>query len=239
MPGSDRPDLYALTLLQEQFRDSIDEVSPDAPMPWGGRWKARNLVNHLARVHHWAAAQASRTREHPLGRDMLATSEEYATHAGVLAATLAGLDPRQPAWTLLDDGAAPGELSGTVEFWDRRQKLETLIHLWDLRTAGGLQTEADDYLWRDCVAEVVEVMHPRQLRLSRVSPPVARFVLVAADDVWELSGAPSGAPAVEVAGTLRDLALLCWGRLPLDGGSLRVAGEAQLARAVLDEGLTP
>ncbi|QXT63547.1 maleylpyruvate isomerase family mycothiol-dependent enzyme [Tessaracoccus palaemonis] len=239
MPGSDRPDLDALTLLQEQFRDSIDEVSPDAPMPWGGRWKARNLVNHLARVHHWAAAQASRSRELPLGRDALTTSDAYATHAGALAATLAGLDPRQPAWTLLDDGAAPGDRTGTVGFWDRRQKLETLIHLWDLRTAGGLAMEADDSLWRDCVAEVVEVMHPRQLRLARVSAPVARLVLVAADDAWEVSGAPHGAPSVEIFGAPRDLALLCWGRLPLDGGSLRVAGDSLLAREVLDEGLTP
>ena len=97
MPGSDRPDLDALTLLQEQFRDSIDEVSPDARRP----------------------------------------------HAAALVSTLAGLEPEQRAWTLLDDGVAQGDRTGTVAFWDRRQKLETLIHLWDLRTAGGLQVEAD------------------------------------------------------------------------------------------------
>ena len=52
----------------------------------------------------------------------------YAQCAAELRSTLESLDPSAPARTLLE--------RGTVAFWYRRQLHETLIHLWDLRTAG-------------------------------------------------------------------------------------------------------
>ena len=53
-----------------------------------------------------------------------------------------------------------------MSFWHRRQLHETLIHLWDLRTAGGLDLVVEPMLWADTVDEALTVMHPRQVRLG-------------------------------------------------------------------------
>lgn len=232
-----RADLSRLIELQRLFRDTIDGVDPEAPMPWGGRWRVRNLVNHLARVHHWAAGQAARRGEEPLGRGIISSAGGYGHHADALAAVLKELDPAARAWTLLDDGIPKGKQAGTVSFWDRRQKLETLIHLWDLCSAGGLELDVEDELWSDCVAEVVEVMHPRQVRLGRAVPPKVAVAFAAGADAWELAGAPTDAPTVTIHGTPRELALVCWGRMALT--ELHVTGDRAEASAVLDAGLTP
>ena len=69
-----------------------------------------------------------------------------------LRTTLRSLDPDAPARTLLE--------RGTVAFWYRRQLHETLIHLGDLRSAGGLDLAVAPVIWADTVDEVVTVMHP-------------------------------------------------------------------------------
>ncbi len=226
-PGSQPPprptDLAVLGDLQADVLATAADVDPQTPVPWCGRWRVRHLLVHLARIHHWAAAQAARTREVPLGRGPFDPAVLYASCASELRATLAALDPDAPAATLLDDGAPrePGRPPrGTVAFWHRRQKLETLVHLWDLRTAGGLPSDVghlgDDEQWWDAVDEVARVMHPRQVRLARVAAPAARVTLRRPDGSGVVldGGAPlpPGLPRVEVVGRPRELALLVWGR---------------------------
>lgn len=233
--------LKALAERQQQFLAGIALVDPTTPVPWCGRWRVRNLVEHLARVHHWAAAQARRGPETPLGKGPFELTEFYATNADELFRTLSELDPDARAWTLLDDGVPSDQRTGTVAFWHRRQALETLVHLWDLRTAGGLDYEPGAEAWADCLDEVVKVMHPRQLRLARIAPPAVR-VRFEADDVdltLDLAGAPAGVEPVVIAGPVRSLALLAWGRLPLTDDSLTLTGDQDALRAVLAAGLTP
>ncbi len=177
--------LAVLSTLQSGFLESTRRADPETRIPWLGRWTVRSLVVHLSRIHHWAAAQARRQQEEPLGRGPFDLPELYASCARELRETLAELDPGARAWTLLDDGVPRAEQTGTVAFWHRRQALETLVHLWDLRTALGEQLEVDDAVWLDCLDEVVTVMHPRQLRLERVAPPQARIAF-----------APTGTDAV-------------------------------------------
>jgi uncharacterized protein (TIGR03083 family) len=240
MPAPYDP-LAALHRHQDVFLQTIPLADPATPVPWCGRWKVRDLVIHLARIHHWAAAQARRDREVPLGRGPFDLVELYARCAGELRQTLASLDPDARAWTLLDQGVPRAEQTGTVRFWHRRQALETLVHTWDLRTAIGLGYDPGTDDWLDCLDEVVTVMHPRQIRLGRIQPPQARirFRPDGVDRAWELSGAPDGAPLVSVTGPAITLALLVWGRATADDPALAVDGDPALLAGVLASGLTP
>lgn len=233
MPAPVTRDLQALVALQEQFLASIGDVDPATPVPWCGRWRVSHLVVHLARVHHWAAAQARRTREAPLGRGPFDLAELYERCARELRDALAELDPAARAHTLLDDGVPRAEQRGTVAFWHRRQKLETLVHLWDLRTAGGLppvlvhaDVDDDEQTWWDAVDEVVTVMHPRQVRLGRTGAPEALLTLRRPGGVpLVLDGGVEplpDAPRLTVEGGAQDLALLLWGRLAADSPRLRL-----------------
>lgn len=221
--------LRLLGALQDEFLATIPLVDPTTRVPWCGRWRVRDLVVHLARVHHWASGQASRRRETPLGRGPFDLVELYATCAAELRDTLTALGPDAPASTLVGPGPA--------SFWHRRQLHETLVHLWDLRTAGGLPLDVDPAVWADTVDEVVTVMQPRQEHLGRMEPLPAPVALVATDlrpgarATWSLGG--DGAPAVTVRGAAQDLALLVWGRRTPDDDGLGVDGD----RAALDDAL--
>lgn len=239
MPTAPEDHLRTLADLQAQFRTSIDEVDPDARVPWCGRWRVHDLVVHLGRVHHWAAAQASRGREVPLGRGPFDLGPFYATHAAELHSTLTRLGPDAIGSTL--DGPGP------ASFWYRRQVHETLVHLWDLRTAGGLPLEEPAGLWSDTVDEVVTVMHPRQVRLARTVPLEQRVVLAATDAhpddrrTWSLAAADDAPdePAVTVHGPAEALALLLWGRTTTTDPRLTVQGDQAWLDDVLTRPLTP
>ncbi|AEE46486.1 maleylpyruvate isomerase family mycothiol-dependent enzyme [Cellulomonas fimi] len=223
--GASLDHLTLLAGLQDDFLATIPAVDPGTRVPWCGRWRVRDLVVHLARIHHWAAGQASRRRETPLGRGPFELVELYGTCAAELRDTLVTLGPDAPASTLLGPGPA--------SFWHRRQVHETLVHLWDLRTAGGLPLDVAPAVWADTVDEVVTVMQPRQERLGRMEPLPAPVAL-RADDAgrsWSLGG--DGTPSVAVHGRAEDLALLLWGRRTADADGITVDGD----RAALDDAL--
>ncbi|MGC5076272.1 maleylpyruvate isomerase family mycothiol-dependent enzyme [Agrococcus sp. DT81.2] len=233
--------LAVLGDLQSEFLETTRRADPDVRIPWLGRWTVRSLVVHLSRIHHWAAAQARREQETPLGRGPFDLPVLYEECARELRETLAELDPGARAWTLLDDGVPRSEQVGTVAFWHGRQVLETLVHLWDLRTAIGERLEVDDVLWLDCLDEAVTVMHPRQVRLGRVTAPTARvsFASAGTDAMLEVRGAPADATEAVVAGPVEALALIVWGRLGLDADGVEVRGDRGAAEALLAAGLTP
>jgi uncharacterized protein (TIGR03083 family) len=225
--------LEALAGLQDDFLATIPDVDPAAPVPWCGRWRVSHLVVHLARIHHWAAGQARREQEIPLGRGPFVLTDLYAACAAELRDTLTTLGPDAPAWTL--DG------TGTAAFWHRRQTHETLVHLWDLRTAGGLGLAVEPALWADTVDEVVTVMQPRQERMGRMDPLPAPVRLVAddADRRWLLGDTGTAEPSVTVTGPAQALALLLWGRATPAGERLTVSGDAAALDDALGRRLTP
>ena len=155
----------------------------------------------------------------------------YATCAAELRDTLTELGPDTVAWTLVENGPA--------SFWHRRQTHETLVHLWDLRTAGGLSLSVDPGIWADTVDEVVTVMQPRQERMGRMEPLPAPVGLVAddAERSWSLGG--SDAPSVTVTGPAEALALLLWGRTTPADRRLTVDGDAAALDDALGRRLTP
>lgn len=233
--------LAGLADLQGRFLETTRRADPDVRIPWLDPWTVRSLVVHISRIHHWAAAQARQQEQTPLGRGPFDIVALYESCASELRATLTELEPGARAWTLLDDGLPPGELTGTVAFWHRRQVHETLVHLWDLRTAVGEELEVGDELWLDCLDELVTVMHPRQVRLRRIEPPAARVMFAPAgtDVLLEVQGAPAGAPEAVVTGPAEALALIAWGRLGLDADGVDVRGDRSAAESMLAAGLSP
>ncbi|WP_315097946.1 maleylpyruvate isomerase family mycothiol-dependent enzyme [uncultured Cellulomonas sp.] len=225
--------LEVLGGLQDDFLATIPQVDPTTRVPWCGRWRVRDLVVHLARIHHWAAGQARRRQETPLGRGPFVLEELYATCAAELRGTLAQLGPDAESWTLLGTGPA--------SFWHRRQTHETLVHLWDLRTAGGQELAVEPALWADTVDEVVTVMQPRQERMGRMEPLPAPLRLVAddADRAWLLGAPTVPAPSATVTGPAEALALLLWGRTTPDDDRLTVSGDAGALVDALGRRLTP
>jgi uncharacterized protein (TIGR03083 family) len=232
MTDADLDHLALLELVQRELHGTIDLVPADAPVPSCGRWTVTELVDHLAGIHHWAAAMARGEDEEPLERGTVPLAEHYARCAHEVTATLAALGPDAPGRTL--------EGPGPASFWRRRQLHETLVHLWDLRTAGGLGVDAAPEVWADTVDEVVHVMQPRQVRLQRMPALDVPVDLTALDAgrTWRLG--PGGvAPRVAVAGSAESLALLLWGRRTPGGPHLAVAGDGAALDGVLAQPLVP
>jgi len=118
-----------------------------------------------------------------------------------------------------------------VDFWVRRQALETAVHRWDLLDATGARADLPADLAADGVDEVATMMYPRQVRLERIEPLAAAVGLVCTDAPQSsLIGADGVAPAATVSGPASDLLLLLWRRLPLDSPRLSVAGDTAAAR---------
>ncbi|MFC8600386.1 maleylpyruvate isomerase N-terminal domain-containing protein [Isoptericola sp. NPDC057191] len=243
--GGPEPDRLALlATLQHEFAAAAADADLDARVPACGDWRARDLVLHLAGVHHWAAGMAvgDPTRSEDLpepagGAPGLAAL--YRRHATALRVTLdaAGLDGA--ARTLLGDGPA--------SFWWRRQVHETLVHLHDLHAAragsataalGDVAVEAT--VWGDAVDEVITMFQPRQVHLGRMAPPADAVRVEATDLGWSwLLGAPEADAAAAVRGPAHGLALLLWGRLTAEEAGIVVDGDAAAARRLLDAPLVP
>lgn len=227
--------LSLLAEAQEEFLATTRVVDPTTPVPWCGHWRVEHLVVHLSGVHHWATTQASGSPETPLGPGPFDLPALYERCALELRETLTDLGPDAPASTLVGPGLA--------SFWHRRQLHETLVHLWDLRTATGASTEADPLVWADTVDEVVTVMQPRQVRLGRMARLDVGIELHAQDtgDRWLLDSSTSAstAPVAGVTGPAERLALLLWGRTTADDDALRVCGERPALDAALRASLTP
>lgn len=244
------PNLDFLSLLaeyQSEFLTSLRDADPEASVPACGNWMVRDLVEHIAFVHHWAAAQARDEKASPLGDGPLDLVEHYAACASEIRETLRVLDPRQPARIL----GHPGPLmDGTVLFWHRRQVHETLIHLHDLRAsivgkaALGLAHAAPE-VWADAVDEVVTMFQPRQVKMGRMAPLRIPLGLVAADVAgapgWVLGGTGQSIDEVRsrVSGSAEGLALLLWGRLTLEEAGVTVLGDRAEVDEVLSEPIVP
>jgi uncharacterized protein (TIGR03083 family) len=232
MSDADLDHLTHLVRTQRAFADSIAAVDPRAAVPTCGRWDVTDLVEHLAEIHHWAAAMARSVDATPLERGARTLTEHYVASAHELATTLTELGPEAPARTLVGPGPA--------SFWHRRQLHETLVHLWDLRTAAGTAPDVSPEVWADTVDEVVTVMQPRQVRLGR-APAIEVAVDLTATDVgttWRL-GPPDDPAAATVRAPAESLALLVWRRITPAHTALTCTGDLDRLHHVLGSALTP
>ncbi len=248
--GGPELDLLALLArLQDSFAAEAAAADAEAPVPACGLWRVRDLVAHLAGVHHWAAGMAlgDASRSEVLDTAGRGLADLYAEHAAELRAALRTAGPDGPARTLL--GAGP------ASFWHRRQVHETLVHLHDLRAAAlgsGLAVAAErpidvgPEVWADTVDEVATMFQPRQVRLGRMEP-LARTLGLSAPDVgrsWVLGAHEDGrdlaeAPAATVVAPARELALVLWRRLTPQEAGVEIDGDASALGEVLAERIVP
>ncbi|MCI2265695.1 maleylpyruvate isomerase family mycothiol-dependent enzyme [Sediminivirga luteola] len=181
-----------------------------APVAACPGWTLRELAGHLGEVHGWAAhiVDGGDPRDNPVerpeSRDAPALGTWYARQAENLLTALTEAGADRECWTM-----APPR---TTQFWWRRQVHETLVHLWDARTALDLPAPLDPQLAWDGVAEVAEVFYPRQLRRERLRPLPQSLVLRPSD----LRGDPvvlGEGDMIEVTGPAGVLLLLLWHRI--------------------------
>lgn len=198
-----------------------------APVEHCGDWALYDLADHLGQGNVWAAAAVTEKRgdyEGPAApRDPAALVRWFGGTCDVLLAALDG-DPSASAWTL-----APPP---TVGFWQRRRCMETLVHRWDAEHALGINGRLDPALASDGVAEVIDTMAPRQIRLGRTGAPAHAVRLSAADTATSWIWGP-GDPVATIRATAADLLLMLWGRLPADDQAITWDGDRAKARAAL------
>jgi uncharacterized protein (TIGR03083 family) len=198
-----------------------------------GSWTLYDLADHLGSGNLWAAAGVTEQRgDHesdPAPRENAALARWFGETADVLLAAL-DTDPSAPAWTI-----APPP---TVGFWQRRRCLETVIHRWDAEHALGAGGPLDPVLAADGVAEVIDTMTPRQIRLGRIAAPAHAIRLAASDSPssWVLG---SGEPVAAIRATAAELMLLLWGRLAPDDQALTWDGDRDKAMTTLARSLVP
>ena len=159
------------------------------------RWTVAELVAHLGAVHRWAAANSREAKRHPrtnVPNLDVALAEWYSTSRDVLLDTFEKLDPEAIAYTLSKNDR-------TVSFWYRRQLFETLVHLWDLRSASDPAApppaEVDAATHADGVSELFDVFLPRT---AAPAPLGGGLELVATDtgdrwsfgNDWQRDGVP-------------------------------------------------
>ena len=212
------------------FAGVLDRADAGLPVPACGEWRLRELAHHLGGVHRWAAAAALGDGTAPsVAVPPMPPDDALADwlREGLDALTVALADRGRPCWTL----AGPA----TAVWWRRRQALETAVHRVDAERVLGPASPVDPAA--NGVAEVVDVLHPRQLRLGRAAVPAAALRLTTDDGQgsWLVAG-PS--PVTEISGPAETLLLLVWGRTDLDDPRLQVE-DRRRAQAVLAEPLTP
>ena len=207
-----------------------------ARVPACPAWRVHDLLAHLAGVHRWAVAM-SRTAPHepapgehvPGGSADVVT--EYAAAAAQLRAALAG-DRPQPCRTLVGPG--------TTAWWARRQLHETLVHRVDVEQALARPSGAAEAVAQDTVAEVLDTVLPRQVRLGRAVLPAGVGVdLLAPGARWRLGAPGEAARTASVAGPALVLAQLLWRRTTSADPRLHVDGDVAALQAVLAQPLTP
>jgi uncharacterized protein (TIGR03083 family) len=190
---------------------------PSAPVAACPGWTLRDLVVHLGGVHRWArqivsTGELQRQQEEHEVVDLAAW---FAEGAAALLDVLAAADPAEPCWSFTTDR--------TKGFWRRRQALETVVHRWDAEHAVGEPGPIDPVLAADGVAEVVDLMAPRQVKLGRIGPlPVAVELRALEGGRWVLGEAPVSAT---VTASAEVLLLLLWHRVDPGDPRVRVDGD--------------
>jgi uncharacterized protein (TIGR03083 family) len=212
------------------------EAAPTAATPDCPGWTLVDLGRHLASVHRWAAsivhtgAPATFDEDSP-PHEPAALAGFLREGAAALHEVLAASDPDAGCWTF----GGPPAVAG---FWRRRQALETNLHRRDAETAVGPPSPLPADLCTHGVTEAIEIFYPRQVDLGRTEPLPVAFALAATDtgDRWTIG---PGTPVATIAGTVEELYLLLWRRLPPSDVVFTISGDAGSVAALPLTKLTP
>jgi len=219
-PGWHDPRVDALALLHVMtgaFEAELTKTDPDEPTA-RLQWTAGELAAHLGEVHRWAADSARHAkrwdrRNQPVLE--VPAIEWYAESRTILLDALDGLDPEQNCRTF-------SPTDRTVRFWHRRQLHETVVHLWDLRSAtdpaAPPPVEIPAEVYADGVDEIFDLFVPRGEPTPLSEPLTLRATdldrawIVLPD--WSLGTAADAGAATkaEVSAPVGELMLFAWNR---------------------------
>jgi uncharacterized protein (TIGR03083 family) len=171
------------------MRSAALKAGPDVKVPSCPEWTVLDLVQHMAKVHTWAAGavvtapEAGRPEWPKVPQDFDEVLSWWDTGLSLLVSRLRETPADRPAWTF--DG------SGRAGFWARRQAHETSIHRLDAELATGHEPPAlvfDPEFAADGIDEYLTVMVSRKIELGAVVGATGRLLVHAADAgrVWEV-----------------------------------------------------
>lgn len=229
------PEIDHLAILRaelETFAGCLDD-DLSAPVAHCGDWTLHDLADHVGRGNVWVTIAVTEQRGDgdgdPAPSDRAEVAPWFRRTAHVMLSTL-DTDPGTPAWTFYPPH--------TVGFWQRRRALETVVHRWDAEDALGRPGPIAPALAADGVAEVLEVMVPRQVKGGRALPREHAVRLTATDAgaTWTLG---PGEPVAGLTAAAADLFLMLWGRVPATASTIRWDGDVPAGLRVLDGPLVP
>lgn len=230
----------------ERFAVALAHADMSASVPACPGWATYDLACHVGNTHAWAATivetgrSAPGQNDAPASRRPRAVCDWYTGKAEDLYEVLRVADPAEPCWNF-------AHVDETVAFWQRRQTLETLVHLVDLDQAHGRATALSPEVSTEGVAEVLEVFLPRMHAKGYAAELGAPLTVrtLDTDHVWTLTPRHGAAPYVAVRtepgadlleGTAADLLQVLWKRLPAD--TVAWVGNHERIGAFLDSRLT-
>jgi uncharacterized protein (TIGR03083 family) len=213
-------------------------AAPDAPVPHCGEWAVTDLVAHLCGVWSFLerhvrtrATERTGSMQPPdlTGAPLFAHARDVSAQ---LSSALAGVEPAESVWSWTADT--------TGGFYLRRAAQETAVHLWDVRAGlGHVEPLAAD-IAGDGIDELADTTFPNLLDRGLPEPVGSlhlhctdtdgEWTLAVADGVVEVVRAHAKGD-VAVKGSVSDLDLVLWERVPLDSGDLQVFGDHGVARS--------
>jgi uncharacterized protein (TIGR03083 family) len=222
----------------ELLAEVAASIPLDARVPGCPRWRTRDLVGHVGRVHRWATAtvaervdRAGAARLRPIMTDPALPADDaivdwFAAGHRALVETLDAAPADLGCFTFMP---APTALA----FWARRQAHETAVHRVDAEQAAGRPSRVDPAFAEDGVDELLCGFLPRSRSLRAARP--RRLLVSTGDRHWRVVIGPEPAvtevPAPEpadatISGPAETLYLALWNRLPWH--ELTVTGDEDL-----------
>ncbi len=238
----------ALREQGELLAESAEGGGLDLAVPTCPEWQLRDLLDHVGRVHRWAAAYVATGRttmlgdeeEKPIFGDPPRDEELvdwFRTGHRNLCESLESAPADLECWTFM---AAPSPLA----FWARRQAHETTIHRADAESASGKLTSVSPRLAADGIDELLTGFAPRGRRLLFDPPRTMAVETSDSNDRWLITlgteqvtavrdaGGTSGADCT-VSGSASDVYMSLWNRLP--SSALRTDGDAGVLTGFCDK----
>ncbi|MGF1598731.1 MAG: maleylpyruvate isomerase family mycothiol-dependent enzyme [Acidimicrobiales bacterium] len=201
-------------------------------------WTVHTVIGHTAWIMRYVSycLQAApddpppraSVGEPPLGAEVFDWFTEAATTVRSLLDTV-DLTIARPSWTGPQDG----------QWWLRRLAQETSMHRWDVQSAVTTPDGIDPDLARDGIDEVLEVFVPSRMHFDALDavgatihlhgtdtgPEASEWLLRVTDEAIDREHT-HGRADVAVRGTMSDLLLLLWSRVP--PSRLEVIGDGSL-----------
>lgn len=235
-----------------RMAESAAAAGPAAAVPTASAWTVAELVEHLGQTQHWVAEIIERRITDPtlLPTEMAVLPTDPAEWAAWLSESAQRVANAcsDEAFDAPVFNAAGDERTGT-QFWLTSSLNEAVVHGADAANAAGRRADVEAEIGADLITNHFRMLTSPTWRLFRSASADAiagtgQTLLWQATDAgaWFVERRPDGAawrldagPAdVVVTGPAGSLLLALTRRLPLDDDSIRIEGDADLARHWLD-----